>query len=71
MTSIHVSAIIDPSAKIGKNVEIGPFSLIGPNVEVGDDCVIGAGVQLVKNVRMGAHNHVHAYSVLGGDPAHR
>lgn len=71
MTSIHASAIIDPSAKIGKNVEIGPFSLIGPYVEIGDDCVIGAGVQLVKNVRMGPNNHVHAYSVLGGDPAHR
>ena len=31
---IHKSAIIDPKAKIGKNVKVGPFSVIGSNVEI-------------------------------------
>ena len=31
---IHKTAIIDPKAKIHKNVSIGAYSLIGPNVEI-------------------------------------
>ena len=38
---IHATAIVDPGAKIGANVEIGPYSIIGPNVEIGDNTIIG------------------------------
>ena len=31
---IHKLAIIDPKAKISKNVKVGPYSIIGPNVEI-------------------------------------
>ena len=29
---IHKTAIIDPKAKIGNNVNIGAYTIIGPNV---------------------------------------
>ena len=32
-------AYIDPSAKIGRNVEIRPFAYIEGDVVIGDDCV--------------------------------
>ena len=32
--SIHPSSIIDPSAKICKDVQIGPFCTIGDNVQI-------------------------------------
>ena len=38
---IHSTAIVDPAAKIGTNVEIGPYSIIGPDVEIGDNSVVG------------------------------
>ncbi len=38
---IHPTAIVDPGAKIGANVEIGAYSIIGPHVEIGDNTVIG------------------------------
>ena len=31
--TIDVRAVVDPSAKIAKDVTIGPFSIIGPDVE--------------------------------------
>ena len=37
---IHATALVDPGAKIGANVEIGPYSIIGPHVEIGDNTVI-------------------------------
>ncbi|MGB9613691.1 MAG: LpxD N-terminal domain-containing protein, partial [Candidatus Margulisiibacteriota bacterium] len=38
--SIHRSAVIARSAKIGKRVTIYPFVYIGEEVEIGDDTVI-------------------------------
>ena len=31
---IDKTAIIDPKAKLDKNVQIGPYCVIGPNVEL-------------------------------------
>jgi UDP-N-acetylglucosamine acyltransferase len=32
--SIHPTSIIDPSAKIAKDVQIGPFCTIGEDVQI-------------------------------------
>ena len=50
---IHKSNIINPKAKIGKNVKIGPFCFIGPNVQLDD------GVELISNV------HIEGYTKIG------
>src|SRR3546814_17580442 len=34
--SIHASAVVDPSARIGSGVEVGAFPLLGAAVEIGD-----------------------------------
>ena len=34
---IHKTALIDPKAKISKNVKIGAYTVIGPNVEIEED----------------------------------
>jgi len=39
---IHSTAIIDKSAVIGQDVEIGPYAVIGENVTIGDGTFIGA-----------------------------
>ena len=43
---IHKSNVIDPKAKIEKNVKIGPFCFIGPNVQLDE------GVELISNVHI-------------------
>jgi len=40
---IHSTAIVDPSAKIGRDVSIQPHTVIEANVSIGDKTVIGAG----------------------------
>lgn len=39
----HPTAVIDPSAKVGKGVSIQPHAVIEPNASIGDNSVIGAG----------------------------
>ncbi len=59
---VHPSAVIDGSAKIGKNCHVGACVVIGKNVVVGDDCVLLPHVVLYDDVRIGnnllAHSHV-------------
>ncbi len=64
---IDPRAIIDPSAKIGANVEIGPWTIVGPNVEIGDDCVIASHVVLKGPTRMGKANKIYQFSTVGDD----
>ena len=58
---IHKSAIIDPKAKIGKNVKVGPFSVIGSNVEIGDDTIIQSHVSIIGNVKIGKENKIYPF----------
>jgi len=37
---IHPTAIVDPGARIGADVEIGPFTMIGPQVVIGDKTIV-------------------------------
>ncbi|NLY56779.1 MAG: acyl-ACP--UDP-N-acetylglucosamine O-acyltransferase [Firmicutes bacterium] len=65
---IHETAIIDPSAVIGKNVEIGPYSIIGPDVEIGEGTIIGSHVVIQGPTRIGKNNRIFAGAQLGTDP---
>ncbi len=66
--SIHPTALVDPQAKIGGNVEIGPFSVIHGDVEIGDNCSIGSHVVLHRYTSLGRGCKVHAGAVLGDLP---
>lgn len=75
--NIHPSASIDDSARIHPSSTIGPDVVIEPDVIVGPHCSIAEGTRLraraiiVERTTMGAHNDVHPYAVLGGDPQDR
>jgi UDP-N-acetylglucosamine acyltransferase len=67
---IHPQAIVDPGARIGKNVDIGAFSIIGPGVEIGDDTWIGPHVVIFGPTRIGKNNRIYQFSSLGDAPQH-
>mgnify|MGYP005728858459 CR=1 FL=1 len=53
---IHKSAIIDKSAKLDSNVNVGPFSIIGPEVEIESGTSIGSHVVIaVSYTHLRAH----------------
>ena len=64
---IHETAIINPKAKIGKNVQIGPYSVIGPNVEIGDNTIIQSHVNISGNTKIGRENKIYPF-VSCNDP---
>lgn len=64
---ISSHAIIDPSAKIGENVNIGHFSIIGPNVKIGDNTFVGSNVEIHENVVIGENCILKSQCVIGQD----
>ncbi|MGE0554111.1 MAG: acyl-ACP--UDP-N-acetylglucosamine O-acyltransferase [Gemmatimonadales bacterium] len=68
MTTVHASAVIDPGAQLGCDVEVGPFAIIGPDVQVGDGCRIGPRATLERNVRLAERVKIGQGTVIGGDP---
>lgn len=68
MAKIHPSAIIDASAVLAEDVEVGPYAVIE------EDVVIGAGTRLMGQCRIGAHttmgegNIVYPFASIGTDP---
>jgi len=64
---IDTRAIIDPSAKIGENVEIGPWTIVGADVEIGDNTVIASHVVLKGPTKIGRNNKIFQFSSVGED----
>ena len=64
---IHEQAIVDPSARIADDVEVGPWSLIGPNVEIGPGTKIESHVVIKGPTTIGANNHIFQFSSVGED----
>jgi len=65
---IHKTAIIDPKAKISKNVQIGPYTIIGPNVEIAENNIIQSHVNIVGKTIIGKGNKFHPFASVGSDP---
>ena len=64
----HATAIVDPAARIGRNVEIGPYAIIGPNVEIGDNTRIGPHTVINGHTRIGRDNRIFQFCSLGEVP---
>ena len=65
---IDERAIIDPSARIGKNVSIGAYSVIGKDVEIGDGCQIGPHVVINGPTTIGRENRIFQFASVGDEP---
>jgi len=68
MSEVHPTAVVDKTARLGRNVRIGPLCYVGPEVELGDDCVLHAQVTLLGPARFGDRNTFFPQCVLGAAP---
>jgi len=57
--SIHSSAVVSPTAKIGPNVHIGPHVVIEENVSIGDGVQIYAGTFIGENTTIQSGTVIH------------
>lgn len=57
---VHPRAVVDTTAKLGKNVAIGPNAVISANAQIGDNCQIAANCFVGEGVTMGANCNIAA-----------
>lgn len=62
---IHPTAIIDPSANIAEDVEIGPYSIVGKEVSIDSGTVIGPHVVIGSYTTIGKNNRFFQFSSIG------
>jgi UDP-N-acetylglucosamine acyltransferase len=65
---IHESAMIHPSAILGKNVKVGPFSIIEANVKIGDNAEVSSSVRIEQETIIGENCRIFHGAYLGGGP---
>jgi len=65
---IHPTALVDPGAQVGAEVEIGPFCVVGAGAVIGDKCRIQAHTVIEGSVRMGAGNFIGYGAIIGAVP---
>ena len=67
-TVIHRLALVDPSAKLGQDVQIGPFCVVEEDVSIGDGTILEARVTIKKGTIVGKNNHIFEGATIGGLP---
>lgn len=65
---IHDTAIVDPGADLGADVEVGPYCSVGPDVRIGDRCRLVSHVVVEGPTTLGPDNEVSPFASLGGAP---
>jgi len=61
---VHPSAVIDPTAVIGRQVRIGPHVSVDAQANIADGVVLHAGVRIYPGVTIGAGSVLHANTVV-------
>ena len=59
-----LKAGVDPTAKIGKGVEIGPNAVVGPGAEIGDGTRLGPNTVVCRGVTIGRDCEIMGNSVI-------
>lgn len=67
-TQIHPSAIVEPGAELGADVEIGPFCQVGAKVKIGDRTRLVSHVSVRNQTEIGADCVIHPFAALGSPP---
>lgn len=62
---IHPTAVVDPTAALGRGTRIGPGAVIEANVITGADCTIGSRVTLCAGAQLGDRVVVQSGAVIG------
>jgi len=66
-SGIHPTAVIAPSAKLGRNVSIGAGCVVGEEVVIGEDSCLYPRVVVYPGCKIGARVVIHSGAVIGAD----
>jgi len=65
---IHPTAVVDRTAELAADVEVGPAAVVGPGVRIGEGTRVGAGAQLEGPTVLGPGNRVFPHACIGFEP---
>lgn len=65
---IHETAIVDPSAEIDEDVEIGPFCIVGAGVQIGKGTVVNSHAVIKGPTTIGCNNQIFQFASIGDEP---
>lgn len=65
-TTIHPTAVVESSAQLGADVEIGPFCYVGPGVRLGDRTRLHHHASVEGNTSLGEACEIFPYACIGG-----
>lgn len=65
---IDPTARVDADAQLGRDVTVGPYAVIGPGVEIGDDSEIGAHATVYGPTRLGPRTRIFQFASVGAEP---
>lgn len=65
---IHPTAVVDPSAQLDENVEVGAYTIIGADVAIGRGTRIGPHALVRGPTEIGRDNRVFQFASVGEDP---
>lgn len=62
--SVHPTAVVDRTARIGTGAHIGPYVVIGEGVEIGKQAVLLSHVVIYRGVTIGDNFFAHAHAIV-------
>ncbi|HEY5209493.1 MAG TPA: acyl-ACP--UDP-N-acetylglucosamine O-acyltransferase [Stellaceae bacterium] len=68
MAAIHPTAIVEPGAKLGRDVRIGPFCHVGARVVLEDAVELVSHVVVAGITRVGARTRIFPFASIGHQP---
>jgi UDP-N-acetylglucosamine acyltransferase len=68
MSDIHMTAVIEPGARIGDGCQIGAYAVMGAEVRLGPGNVVGPHVVLEGRTEIGPGNRFLQFASIGAGP---
>ena len=68
MATIHPTALVDPKAQLGQNVDVAAYAVVGAHVRIGEGTSIGAHCVVEGHTTIGRDNRIFQFCSIGGPP---
>lgn len=65
---IHQTAVVDPKARLGKEVKVGPYCIVGEHVSLGDGVELKAHVVVDGRTTIGEATTIFPFASIGLQP---